>query len=345
MQSASLWKYRSRSSSHSNNSAGLAKFALAAAIVCLTSLAPVALHAQASQQSDAQHSEKIATETQVTADTARTTGARVGTITTVSIHVAATDGDAIPSGIVTLVDGAHSLGSALIDENGDARIEAANLLPGTHSLHAVYAGTTDLAGSLSPETQVTADAAGVADFSIVAASTSLTVAQGSAVTTTLTLAPINGFSGYVTLSCSNLPIDTTCDFVPTNVFVGGTASTPSTLSIPTSKPTGTTSRNQGGSHTPATLVYALLLPGLLSLAGIGLSGRRTWQHLCLFLALITLAGGLGGCSERYHYLNKPPLASPGTPLGTTTFALQAQAISGTTVIQHALSLTITVTAK
>ena len=335
LQSASSWKYWSRSSSSRTSFARRAGSTLAAVAIALTGLASSSLRA---------HAEKIPTETQLLAETTRATDSRTGAITTVSIHVAATDGDAIPSGIVTLVDGTHPVGSALIDESGDAKIEAANLTPGTHSLHAIYAGTGELAGSLSPETQVTSEATGVADFSIVPASTSLTVAQGSAVTTILTLAPINGFSGYITLSCSNLPVDTACNFVPSNVFVGGTASTPTTLSIPTSGPTGPTARNQMGHHT-GTLFLALLLPGVFSIAGLGLSGRRTWQQLCLALAVIALAGGLGGCSQRYHYLNRPPLASPGTPLGASTFSLQAQAISGTTVIQHSLNFTLTVTAK
>ncbi len=329
LQSASLWKYWSPGSSRQTALAGSLKFVLAAAAIAFASLASTPLHA-----------EKIATETQVFAEQGRVNTSGTGTLTTVSIHVSASDGDAIPSGIVTLVDGARSIGSALVDENGDVKIEAANLAPGTHNLHAVYAGSTELAGSLSPETQVTAEATGVADFSITAASTSLSVAKGSAVTTILSLTPINGFSGYVTLSCSGLPADATCTFVPGNAFVGGTAATPSTLSITTAGATGPTARQQNGPN----LVYALLLPGLLGLGGLGLRKRRSWQQLCLVLSVVTLAGGLGGCSQRYHYLNRPPLASPGTPLGPATFALQAQAISGTTVIQHALTLTVTVTA-
>ncbi len=334
MQSGLLWKYWSQRSSRQTSLVARAGFALAVVTIALTSLAPASLHAEAPVQA-----EKIATETQISAESASAIS-RLGTITTVSIHVAATDGDAIPAGVVTLVDGARSVGSALINESGDAKIAASNLTPGTHTLHAVYAGTSELAGSLSPETQVTAEATGVADFSVVAASTSLSVPQGSAVTTIITLTPINGFSGYVTLSCSNLPADSTCTFVPGNAFVGGTASTPSTLSITTSGATGPTAQR----HTGSTLFLALLLPGMLSITGLSIR-RRTWQKLCMVLAVITLAGGLGGCSQRYHYLNRPPLASPGTPVGATSFSLQAQAISGTTVIQHALSLTLTVTAK
>ena len=128
-----------------------------------------------------------------------------------------------------------------------------------------------------------------------------------------------------------------CTFVPVNVYVGTAASSPSTLSIETYGPTTSLVKH-------SNMAYAFLFPGILALAGLGLRGRKAFRGAGMALLAVLFIGGMGGCAQRYHYLNKPPQASPGTALGANTFTLEAQSISGTTVITHTISMTVTVVA-
>ena len=177
--------------------------------------------------------------------------------------------------MVTLLEGTREVGSATLDANGDAKVAASNLPAGSHSLHAVFtgavAGDSEFDSSSSVEAQVTAEATGVADFTVAAKPTTISVPQGSTATAIITLAPTSGFSGYVTLSCSQLVTDSNCNFVPANVFVGGTTSSPSTLSVETY---GVTTSLRSHSQ----MVYAFLLPGLLGLAGLGMRRRKPSRH-------------------------------------------------------------------
>ena len=59
---------------------------------------------------------------------------------------------------------------------------------------------------------VAVEVAAGTDFSLTASPSSVSVAQGSSVTSTITVNPINGFSGSVTLSASGLPSGVTAGF-------------------------------------------------------------------------------------------------------------------------------------
>ncbi len=272
----------------------------------------------------------IATQTQLTSNVAHTaTGTRASFV----VHVSPESGDANASGVVTLVDGTRDIGSAVLNADGEATLSVAGLPAGEHSIHALYRGTDNLAGSVSADAQVVAEAAGtVPTFSIVPATTTLTVSQGTTGTVQLTLTPVNGFSNYVTLSCSGLPADTACTFLPVNVFVSGSKATTSVLSLETYGPTSSNSKLRQSS----TVVYAFVFPGLLALAGLGMRRRSVaWENaglmLLVFAGLGMTVSMMSGCSQRYHYLNKSPVPSPGTAYGNFTFTVEAQATSGVTV--------------
>jgi hypothetical protein len=74
---------------------------------------------------------------------------------------------------------------------------------------------------------------GSPDFSLSASPGSLTINQGGNGTSTITVNPVNGFSGSVSLSASGLPSGVTASFNPT------TTTTTSTLTL-TASPTATT---------------------------------------------------------------------------------------------------------
>jgi Abnormal spindle-like microcephaly-assoc'd, ASPM-SPD-2-Hydin len=54
----------------------------------------------------------------------------------------------------------------------------------------------------------------IADFSLTANPTSLSIAQGSSGTSTITVVPVNGFNGSVNLTASGLPSGVTAQFAP-----------------------------------------------------------------------------------------------------------------------------------
>lgn len=289
----------------------------------------------------AESSQPTATETQLSASIEHTAQ---GSLATFTVHVSPSAGDANASGVVSIVDGAQPLASAVLNEDGEATIKTAALLPGVHSIHAVFAGTPELSGSLSGVSEVSAEAAGTPGFTATANPTTISVNQGHAGSTTITLTPTNGFSNYVSLSCSDLPTDTACTFLPTNVYVSGTTPTTSVLSIETFGPTSATS----SLSTHSTVGYAFVLPALLTLAGLGLRGRRAWKSTGLGMLVFAglILGGIGamsGCSQRYHYLNRSPTPSSGTPYGSTTVLIQAQAVSGVVVTTPATPLSVVLT--
>jgi hypothetical protein len=104
---------------------------------------------------------------------------------------------------------------------------------------------TGASGSLSHTTTVTltVNAAAVPNFSLSASPTSVSVTQGGSGTSTITVSPVNGFTGSVSLSASGLPSGVTASFNPgsttTSSTVTFTASSTATTGTATVTITGT----------------------------------------------------------------------------------------------------------
>jgi len=296
----------------------------------------------ASSGSPALAQQHLATQTTLTTSVAQ---AQSGTRATFNVHVSPIGSEANAEGIVTIVEGPREIGSAVLNADGDATVESTGLMPGLHAVRALYRGSDKLSGSVSPEANVTSETSTAPTFTASANPTTVAVAQGNTATYTITLTPQNGYSNYVSLSCTQLPSDTTCAFLPVNVFVSGTTATTSVLSIETYGPTGPDAMVR--KHA-STLVLAFLFPGALCLAGIGLRRRswltKSWQRAGLVLIVIAGLGAMGGCSQRYHYLNRPPVASPGTALGSSTITIEAQAVSGVAITTQTTNIVLTVQA-
>jgi hypothetical protein len=248
-------------------------------------------------------------------------------------------------GVVTIMertgDGAHPVGAAALDKSGTATVSTDGLPAGDHSLYAEYAGSRGHAGSTSQVTGVQTEASSASDFSLGIAPASLNLTAGQFGTVTISVTPANGFSGYITLACSGLPLSTTCTFTPESVFLGaGTKTATSAMVLATSGPAGTARLERSGNR----LAYAFLLPGVLGLIGLGATRKRAWRGLALMGIMVAMAGGLTSCSQRWAYLYYPPQADYGTPPGTSTIFIQATAINGTQVIVHSANVALTVAA-
>jgi hypothetical protein len=293
---------------------------------------------------------QTATHTTLTAETREAGGHTVATFT-----IGVLDADGTPaSGVVTLTEAGRGLSSAALDAEGGAQIKLDTLAPGDHALSAVYNGDAAHAASASESLVVHPQVSATPDFSQpVLNPTALTLKVGTAGTVSVTIAPINSFTGFISLSCAGpagattLPVGITCTFAPANLqIVAPTTTNPSgavtaEMSIQTS--TGH-SLNQmpfpiHGTQNP--VVLAVLLPGI---AGLGFLGRK--RKLFGRVALVLLIGGITlmgttGCNPRYYYLNHGP-TYPGATPGNYTIQVIAQTSNGITASAHSVNLALTV---
>lgn len=137
------------------------------------------------------------------------------------------------------LDGSTTPVASVSLSGGNAQYTTSSLSAGTHSLSAAFVSTnSNFNGSTStPFTQA------ITDFSISASPASDTIARGSSGTYTLTLSPIGGLTGNVSLSCNGAPGSTTCSISPSPVTLNGTSSAQATVTV-------TVGRNASkGTHT------------------------------------------------------------------------------------------------
>lgn len=291
-----------------------------------------------------------------TALTVSTDNSGPRTKATLTAQVSSISGLDLPGGVVTFRSGNTDLGSAVIDSQGKATLTTGNVPAGNQTVVAVYEGDPAHSASISPSSQLASSAATVAGFTITATPTSLKIAAGTFASTVVTITPVNGFNAYVSLSCSELPINTTCNFSPTNVLAscvtgagGQQTCTPgvSTLQIQTLGPSGTqtpTARLHSGGGLRA---YAFALPlvfGLAGgLAGLGKDKYKRFSKTAVVLFLFAGMMAMTACKERYNYLNHGPLPNPGTPLGTYTLTINSISTTGSLITTPPTSPQLTLT--
>jgi hypothetical protein len=175
---------------------------------------------------------------------------------------------------------------------------------------------------------------------------------GGFVSSVVTVTPVNGFNSYVSLSCSGLPVNTTCNFTPLNVPASCTTSasgvqtcTPGTsvMQIQTLAPSPGPRAENGGDA--GTQRYAFIFPALFGLVGLGACKRRAWRNLALGMLAFAGAMGMTACSQRYNYLNHGPPGNTGSPTGSYTVTVDAESSNGSFTItpptQPQIALTIT----
>jgi hypothetical protein len=249
---------------------------------------------------------------------------------------------------VTFYNGSTSLGVGTLNGSGEATLNTAALPAGTDTATATYAAAGNFAGSSSSGVTVTVTATPVKPagaYTLVANPTSLTIAAGGSGKTTLIFTPSGGYSGTISLSCSNLPANASCAFAQSQVTLAGdNQSVNSGLTINT---TMQAAGNHVPSHAPQSpfspALFALVfwcpggLTGLVVLARRRklLKARRLW-HLCLLLAgAWALAAGLSGCGMSGYVAN--------VGQGTSQVTVVATGTSGSVVTTQTVTLTINMT--
>jgi len=161
-----------------------------------------------------------------------------------------------------------------------------------------------------------------------------TIAPGAASTSTITIAPVNGFTAAVALTCTVAPSATrgpTCAFNPASVS-GGTGTSTLTVST-TAATTSSLERRSNG------IFYAMLLPiAGLALLGTGFTSRkkRLFGFLlgCVLFSTLIILPACGGSSSS----GGGGGGHAGTPAGTYTVTVTGTA--GSTI--HTATVTVAV---
>ena len=293
----------------------------------------------------------------------------IGRRTTTTYSAAVLSDDGTPAkGIVQLQEQGKNLAGAALDAEGKAELRFDGLSAGDHNLRAVYLGDLAHAGSKSETAAVHSDAA-AASFVLSINPTSLPasgqqLSPGDSGNVVATITSMNGFTGFVSLSCAGapvspgsatdmaMPIGVTCTFTPANLQItsaianSATPTAVSYLTVQTTAPAGQDAQNRGSkgvrSSVATPLALAMLFPGVI---GLGLLGRK--RKLFGRTALILMVGTLSvlattACNARYKYLNHPPTANDGTPTGAYTLTVWAQTSDGVTASEQFTTLGLTV---
>lgn len=287
-----------------------------------------------------------ATQTRLSAETRDQNGRAQAAL---SITVAGEDG--LPAaGVVTIEDEGKPVAGVALNADGTAQVTL-GLPPGSHALRAVYAGDAAHQTSTSDFTAISALTSGAPSFSVTVSPASLTLTAGQTGTVTASVTPVNATAltapMFVTLSCSGLPDQSSCAFTPENVEIlpNATAAITSSMVI-TTQATGT----RGLAAPPARaesspVVWAVLLPGAFSLAGLAFAvRRRRWLSRVSLIALVGFVAVLSAtaCAPRYNYFNHGPPYNLPTPAGTYTVTIAAQTSNGVTASTQTVPFALTV---
>lgn len=165
-------------------------------------------------------------------------------------------------------------------------------------------------------------------FGFTASPSAATVTAGTPVQAIVSVAPVNGFSGTVTFTCTGLPVGASCTFSPTTVTASAAAPATTALTINTTMKTASLDRpTHPGIFAASALPFALLL--LL---------RRRARAAARLQVLATLALGLTAAAFIAGCADYGPVVLPYTPAGQSTVTVTAT--SGATKQQTNIAMTV-----
>jgi hypothetical protein len=197
-----------------------------------------------------------------------------------------------PTGTVTFLDGATSLGTASLNGGGVATLSLSSLATGAHSLSASYSGDNDFAAVSSSATAET-----VQDFTLTAAASTQVIAANLPSTLQFTLTPVGGsFDSAVNFTVSGVPSGYTASFASAQLTPGANSAQVLLKLTPGSAKTSA----RLSKLTPLALGW-LLLPFFAVMR----RARRGWAATMLLLAVALGAAGVtvgcGGSSSLQNY--------------------------------------------
>ncbi len=243
-------------------------------------------------------------------------------------------GQPVSEGSVSFETAKGSLGSVFV-HNGVATLNLTNPPAWARTVTAVYHGDSAFASSSALTTVVSDQSSTVPGFTVTASPSSFTVTPGQYETLNLTITSQNGFSAQVNLSCSGVPLSVDCDFNPVIATPPANGTTISSMQVTTQASSGVNS-SHAEPLSRSGAAYALVIPGLLALAGVGALRRRNLGVLrVLGMALLLAAGAMGltACNPRYSYEHYQPSPNYGTAPGNYVIVVSAYSSNGTAITQ------------
>lgn len=248
--------------------------------------------------------------------------------TSLALTATVNGGSTIPTGTVSLLDGATQISQQTLGGSGTAVFELSNLAAGVHPFTFSYSGDANF----TPGTSASLSQS-VTDFQVTVTPGVQTIAAGSKATYAFNITSQAGFSGAVTLSCSGLPALATCSAPPSVNVSGQLISTIITVTTTAGTPAIARAGNA---------VYASALLAFFALS--------CFRRRCLFttkiispvflLGVLILANVLTGCGGSKTAPTAPSV--PGTPAGISTITITATAIQNGTTLTHSATGTLTV---
>jgi hypothetical protein len=249
--------------------------------------------------------------------------------TSLALTATVNGGSTVPTGTVSLLDGATQISQQTLGSSGTAVFELSNLAAGVHTFTFSYSGDGNFASATSA-----ALSQSVTDFQVTITPGVQTIAAGASAHYAFNITTQAGFSGAVTLSCSGLPALATCS-VPPSVNVSA--------QLISAIITVTTTAGTPAIVRAGNAVYA---SALLSFFALSYFRRR-----CLFsarivspvflLGVLIFVGGLMGCGGSSKAAPTAPPVS-GTPAGTSTIIVTATAMQNGTTVTHSATGTLTI---
>ncbi len=255
-----------------------------------------------------------------------------GTTTINGQVTAAASGGAMPTGSVTLTDSSNGavLGSVSLSAgSGSASmvmagtfslvVNASSLVVGTNSIAAAYTGDTTYAASSGSTTIVITRPPTPGSAFVIAGSNVTISTPATPATTTITVTPMNGFTGQVNLAATLVSSPSGALSMPVlslsaaSVTLNGSA--PATVTGTITTTALKYALQQGGPRTPGRAPWYAAGGGVLAcvlLFGIP-ARRRGWQAM-LGLLLFAAVGMSVGCGVSLN-----PLVSSQTTPGTYVF--------------------------
>ncbi len=224
-----------------------------------------------------------------TAPTTGASGTFAGGVSTVTITTLTTGIATAPAFTANSTAGQYTVTAAMVTPQ--ATIKTAVIRAGAPPL---TPASFILTNGVPPSYTVTANPA------------TLTIVQGQSGTTVLTFTPVGGFTGTVSLSCSGLPANSNCVFVPAQaVMTGNNQAVTVTLTVNTTGTNGQLSQlwpgglrmpGTGGSHGKLAGLLGILLAAAILGWSATQAKRPRYALAVLALSVVAMAGaGLTAC--------------------------------------------------
>jgi subtilase family serine protease len=294
--------------------------------------------------------------TTTTVTTASTLCGVTGNVQTINlaVKVATASGTSITSDTETiqiLVDGVPNGAPVTLTAASSINFSTAGLSSGGHVITALYSGDTTFVGSKGfVNTDVVSSTK--PDFSFTPCAAITTAKSGGAATAvSLTIAPVNGFTGSVSFSVTSTDssLAASYTFAPLTVSISSTTAgtTSLVLSAFTSKAAtnvgmvkiGTTSRNELPRHPWYMAGSGVTLASLLLLV---LPRRRRWGALLSVVFSVAAFGAVGCGSSSNTGTPTGTMTTVSATPGTYTVRVNAFASTSTGTVSHSTNITFTV---